>query len=328
MCVTCVLCNAEAAGVVGEKHPMVEWNSEMKVANAPVSYGLFGLAHKDSPLPTGQELVRAVAEAGYEGIDLGALGLLGRDEELTALLRNHGLGLAGGWIDLPFGSGTDEEFKNALKHAELMMPQFVAGAKATDLPAPKPTLADSGDTVRKQHPGGGPSWELDEAGWDRFGSRLAEAAQMVRSYGFEPTFHHHASTYVETPAEIDRFLSVGDVDLTFDTGHLLIGGGDPVADLQRWLPRINHVHIKDADLNILKDAMGSADPVRDVWEKRVFVPLGQGDLDVEQIMDLLMSANLDGWLVVEQDVVIFTEEDVQRAKAEQKSNREALRKWL
>lgn len=300
----------------------------MKIANAPVSYGVFGLARDDTPLPNGKELARYVQEAGYEGIDLGAPGLLGEGADLTALLRQHGLGLAGGWVDLPFGTGTDEEFAEAFAAAKKMMPLFVAGAEAGDFPVPKPTLADSGDSIRKLHPGGGPEWELSSADWERFSDRLAQVARMVRSFDLEPTFHHHASTYVETPAEIERFLSLGDVDLTFDTGHLLIGGGDPVDDLPRWLPRINHLHIKDADRSILAEAMGSDNPVRDVWEKRVFTPLGQGDLDVDTIMNLIMDSGFDGWLVVEQDVVLKDADDVSRAVSDQIANRKVLEKWI
>ncbi len=58
------------------------------LANAPVSYGVFGLARPDLvPLPTGAKLLQLVREAGYDGIDLGVR--LFRDES-----RNN-LGLAG-----------------------------------------------------------------------------------------------------------------------------------------------------------------------------------------------------------------------------------------
>lgn len=300
----------------------------MKVANAPVSYGVFGLAREDTPLPDGEELAEFVAAAGYEGIDLGAPGLLGEGPDLTERLRRHGLGLAGGWVDLPFGTGSDEEFAAAFKNARAMMPLFVAGQAAGDFPGPKPTLADSGDEVRKLHPGGGKDIELTDWQWNRFSERLAKVAEMVRGFDLEPTFHHHASTYVETPAEIDRLLEISDVGLTFDTGHLLIGGGDPVRDLERWMDRINHLHLKDADTTILKSALGSPDPIRDVWSKRVFVPLGEGDLDVVAMMDSIMGAGFDGWLVIEQDVILQDAADVDRAQREQIANRQALKRWL
>mgnify|MGYP002738746251 CR=1 FL=1 len=304
----------------------------MKIANAPVSYGVFDLARDDTSLPGGEKLARMVHEAGYQGIDLGAPGLLGEGQDLTKLLHRNSLGLAGGWVDLPFGAGTDEEFLVAFESAKQMMPLFIAGAEASNLPAPKPTLADKGDERRRNAPGGAKELELEDWQWDRFSDRLEKVAGMVRSFGLEPTFHHHASTYVETPSEIDRFLEVGDVDITFDSGHLLVGGGEPTTDIRRWASRINHVHLKDADRSILRAAMNAQDPMREIWANRVFVPLGQGDLDVDAMMDAIMASGIstdaDGWLVVEQDVILQNEADVERAQADQIANREALRRWI
>lgn len=298
------------------------------LANAPVSYGVFELSLPDSPLPTGEQISAFVAAAGYAGIDLGPSGLLGTGPELVANLKRHGLGLAGGWIDLPFGSGTDEEFAAKLAEVPAILDEFALVAQEITGPAPKPTLADSGDALRKANPGGGDGLALDAAGWKRFGERITQVQALLAERGLTPTFHHHACTYVETPAEIDQFLEITDMDLTFDTGHLLIGGGDPYEDLARWLPRINHLHLKDARRSVLAYAVGTDDPMRDVWSKRVFVPLGEGDLDVDKMMDIIVSSGYAGWLVVEQDVILTSEADVARAQADQIANREVLRKWF
>ncbi|NHB85192.1 TIM barrel protein [Tessaracoccus sp. HDW20] len=91
-------------------------------------------------------------------------------------------------------------------------------------PRPLPTIADAGDDARKARPGGAPELQLSGAAWDLFVARLERVAAHVRSLGLEPTFHHHAVTYIETPAEIDAFLRDTSMGLTFDTGHLLLGG--------------------------------------------------------------------------------------------------------
>ena len=83
----------------------------IRTANAPVSYGVFELSRPDVvPLPDGEQLATWVAEAGYQGIDLGPVGLFGDRLGLPRLLERHGLALAGGWVDLPF-AGTDDEFE-------------------------------------------------------------------------------------------------------------------------------------------------------------------------------------------------------------------------
>lgn len=164
--------------------------------------------------------------------------------------------------------------------------------------------------------------------WQRFADRVNLAVDRVRGRGLEPTFHHHACTYVETPDEVDALLAATDVGLTFDSGHLLIGGGDPLPDFRRWRDRINHLHLKDARTRVLQEALRADDPMRSVWEKRVFVPLGDGDLAVDALLDEIVASGYSGWLIVEQDVVPRSTEDVERAKNDQVANRDALRRWF
>lgn len=300
----------------------------IRIANAPVSYGVFELARPDLvALPGGEELARWISEAGYQGIDLGPIGLLGRGQELTERLQRYGLELAGGWVDLPF-AGDDEDFAQALMNLDGILDVFVSAAETGPALGPLPTLADSGSAERKARPGGAAELTLHGDEWARFADRVNRATARVRSRGLEPTFHHHACTYVETPEEIEALLAATDVGLTFDSGHLLIGGGDPLPDFRRWRHRINHLHLKDARTQILREALQTDDPMRSVWEKRVFVPLGEGDLAVDELMEEIVGSGYDGWLIVEQDVVPRSADEVDRAKTEQIANREALRRWF
>lgn len=300
----------------------------IRIANAPVSYGVFELARPDLvALPAGEELARWISDAGYQGIDLGPVGLLGTGAALTERLDRHRLDLAGGWIDLPF-AGDEEQFAAALSGLDTTLDVFVTAAERGQELAPLPTLADSGSPERKAHPGGAPELTLRGDDWSRFADRVNVATARVRDRGLEPTFHHHACTYVETPEEVDALLAATDVGLTFDSGHLLIGGGDPLPDFRRWRDRVNHLHLKDARTAILREALTADDPMRSVWEKRVFVPLGEGDLAVDALLDEIVASGYAGWLIVEQDVVPRSAEDVERAQADQVANREALRRWF
>lgn len=298
------------------------------LANAPVSYGIFSLARPDLvALPTGAEILRLVADASYDGVDLGPHGLFGTGSALVDNLVAHNLGLAGGWLDFPF-SGSDAAFEQALAQAKPVLDDFALVAESSTRPAPLPTLADSGDARRKASPGGGPDLELPPEAWKIFVERLDRVLREVRDRGLEPTFHHHASTYIETPREIERLLEDTTVDLTFDSGHLILGGGDVLEGFRAWRDRINHLHIKDVSRKVLEAAAGAEDLVREVWEKRVFVPLGEGDLDVPGLVGAIVESDFDGWIVVEQDVVLLSQGDVDRAVADQVANREALRRWF
>lgn len=63
----------------------------IKIATAPVSYGVFGLARPDVTLPTGEALLTFVHDAGYNGVDLGAPGLFGTGGGLVDRLKDVAL---------------------------------------------------------------------------------------------------------------------------------------------------------------------------------------------------------------------------------------------
>ena len=167
-------------------------------------------------------------------------------------------------MQLPFSD--DEAFEASLPSLHDALRVFSDAAQAGPRRLPLPTLADDGSAMRRAHPGRGA--EIDPSAsdaWDRLIANTERAAALVRAAGFEPTFHHHAGTFVESPDEIDRFLANVDVDLTLDTGHLLIAGGDPVDAVTRWGDRINHLHLKDVDLAELRRVLAAGGGMSEVW---------------------------------------------------------------
>jgi inosose dehydratase len=125
-------------------------------------------------------------------------------------------------------------------------------------------------------------------------------------------------TRVQTPAEIERLLERTDVGLLLDTGHLVAAGGDPVAAQRDWGERVNHVHVKDVRLDVLRRAAGWDD----AWAGGVFCELGGGNVDLVGFLRRL--AGYSGWLVVEQDWVPKPGEDPEPQIRVQARNRE----WL
>jgi len=301
------------------------------VAGAPVSFGVFELTPEGAETISPDAMMAALAEADYAGIDLGPLGFLGEDAALRGRLERFGLGLAGGWVQLPFSD--DDAFAAALPDLRAALRQFSAGAEAGAGPLPLPTLADDGSSLRRGAPGRGAEVDpLDTDAWGRLTDNVARAARIVRDAGFEPTFHHHAGTFVESPDEIDRFLSDTDVDLTLDTGHLFIAGGDPLAAVERWGDRINHLHLKDVDLAALRRVLAAGGGMPEVWSGGSFVAFGQGDIDLAAVMTALDARGYEGWVVVEQDVLngpdVALDAFVTARSADQVTNRDALRAWV
>ena len=268
-------------------------------------------------VPGAEEVLTAIASAGYSGTELGPPGYLGDRSSLRGRLERHGLALAGGYIPIRFSEPSFWEVDLAAMAATLDLFEAADGAAA------RPVLADPGSPERLANPGRGDP-PLDDAGWARLAEGVARAAELARSRGFEPTFHHHTATFVETPAEIERLLSLTDVGLLLDTGHLALGGGDPVQALRDWRERIDHVHVKDYSRTILEGVLADRADMEEAWRRGVFVELGTGDVDLDAFFRALADSGYSGWLVVEQDRIPRPEEDVAEAVAAQRRNR----RWL
>ncbi|GGH48552.1 sugar phosphate isomerase/epimerase family protein [Microbacterium album] len=301
------------------------------VAGAPVSFGVFELTPEGSEIVSPDELLESLAAAGYRGVDLGPEGYLGRGPELRARLDRFGLDLAGGWVQLPLTD--DDAFEASLPTLRSVLRRFSEGAERGPARLPLPTLADDGSATRKAHPGRGEEVDpLAATAWHRLLANLETAARIVREAGFEPTFHHHAGTFVESPAEIDHFLAHSDVGLTLDTGHLFIAGGDPAEAIRRWGDRINHLHLKDVDVGRLRGVLSAGGGMREVWSGGAFVAFGRGDVDLEGVMEAMQRRAYDGWVVVEQDVLNGPSAPIAEFLAsrsvDQRINRGALSRWV
>jgi inosose dehydratase len=296
------------------------------VANAPVSYGAFELTVGTDPdVPDGESVLSQVAAAGYAGIDLGPVGYLGRGGELGEAMARHRLGLAGAYVELPYSD--PDALEEALPQLDAVLDVFDAVRSYLPGPPPRPTLADSGSKQRAMLPARSVrdhSLGFDADGWRRFAAGLVRVIARCRDRGYEPTFHPETGTHVEAPWEIERVLDVSDVGLCLETGHMLLGGGDPVTMLRDLGDRVNHVHLKDARLAVMNEIVTDQAPVTEIWTREAFCALGGGDLDVDAVLAGLRKISFGGWLVVEQDILPRSAQRFARAAQEQRHNRAFL----
>ncbi|WP_169983304.1 sugar phosphate isomerase/epimerase [Microbispora sp. H10836] len=320
----------------------------VRVASAPVNFGVYRAG--GAPLRPG-EMLATMREAGYDGTDSGPIGYLGTARSLPAHLAEHGLGLAGGWVDLRYGD--PDGFREDLATLDAALDVFAAvrdamcgagsdgsggerdgraaGEAWTADPrfAPRPTLACPDRPERFARPGMPPDTRLSlpDGDWPAYAARVGQAAARCRDRGLEPVFHHHLGTDVETPEEIERLLGLTDVSLCLDTGHLWLAGGNPVAAIREWSPRIRQVHVKDASRDILARVRARGGDLWDLVAAGGFPPLGRGDLDLPAVLAELRRSGYEGWIVVEQDVPAFRAADAEaldRAVADQRANRAAF----
>lgn len=297
--------------------------SELQVGNAPLSYGAFEMTVGVFPnVPGPERFLDEVTEAGYVGTELGVPGWLGEGDELRARLEEHGLVLTGGWCPIRFSE--PEHWDEDLAALQDTLTLFAAA----DGRQAHPVFGDGGSDARRANPGRGqdiPSLGLDAAGWRRFLEGLKRAEDVVRSRGFEPTFHPHTATYVEAPWEIERLLETSEIGLLADTGHLLLGGNDPIEAVRSWGSRTNYVHIKDVRLDVLESVIRDGADALEAWRRGIFCELGAGDVDLDGFFGALRESGYSGWIVVEQDRILRDDEPLDDSVESQIRNREWLR---
>lgn len=260
-----------------------------KVAAAPISWGVCEVPGWGRVLPP-ETVLAEMAALGITATELGPPGYLPAGApELGALLDEHGLGLVGGFFATTLHDASPSTVDDATKVAELLANAggdvlVLAAATGLDGYDDRPALADEAWTAL-----------VDTAG------AIAERAAAL---GVRTVLHPHVGTYVETYAEVERFLHDSDLLLCVDTGHLLIGGSDPVDLVRRHPRRVGHVHLKDVREDLAERVRTGATTYTQAVKDGIYVPLGAGDVDLAAMLKLLRDNDYDGWYVLEQDTAL------------------------
>ena len=152
---------------------------------------------------------------------------------------------------------------------------------------------------------------LDDAGWATLLANLDRLAAVAEARGITATLHPHVGTMVESGEETDRVIAGSSIGLCLDTGHLLIGGGDPVAVAQTHPRRIAHVHLKDVREAVAERVRTGDLSYTEGVREGLYVPLGQGDVDIAAIVGALEDSGYAGWYVLEQDTILPGDPGVQ-----------------
>lgn len=294
----------------------------IKIGNAPCSWGVLEFDLEGGPAGYAQVLDE-IKETGYHGAELGDWGFMPTDpKHLSQEIHGRDLVLLGAFIPVMLKDPTAHQagVEVAVRTANLLA--------AVEGSLPLIILADDNGKVPERTQNAGritPEMGLSDADWQVFAEGVTCLAEAVKAEtGLRTAFHHHCAGYVETPAEIERLMSLTDpslLGLVFDCGHYRFGGGDPLTGLRKYGRRVWHFHFKDYDplVGNLAAAQG--------WDyfmsirRGIFCELGQGDVNFPALIEELRALGYDGWGVVEQDVL----PGMGNPKESAKRNREYIR---
>jgi len=288
--------------------------SQIRIANAPVSWGAIAFEGFNEEPIAYDVVLDEIAETGYAGTELGDWGFFPTDPAaLREELDRRSLAMLGAYVAvrLRYPEFFADDLAQALRIARLL----AAVAPDSDRSkGPFVVIADDNgaDPLRTANAGRITlEMGLPDAEWAGFASRAEKIARAVRvETGLRSVFHHHSAGWVETPAEVDRFLAETDpevIGLVFDTGHYAFGAdvsGLSVIDaMNRWADRIQYIHFKDYDPEVghrsRQETWGYVQSV----QAGLFSELGQGSVDFPAVVQWLHDRDYDGWAVVEQDVL-------------------------
>lgn len=287
----------------------------IKVGIAPDSWGVWFPQHeKQTPWSRCMDEMR---EAGYDGVELGPWGYFpNTNPALKDALAARKLALVAGTVGGDFldDASIDAMCETIDDIAALLKDGFPEAQYIVLLPAMYTDL-ETGQQVMD------PS--LTDAQWATYCRNVQHAADRVASHGLVGTFHPHVDCHVETEAEIERLLADTEVQLCFDTGHHVYGGGEPISFYKKHADRIPYIHLKDCDLAVKAKMDENKWSFAKAVTEDIMVEPGRGSIDFAKLYDALVEKGYDGWVVVEQDLFPVKSFDVPLPIA--KRGRENLR---
>lgn len=264
------------------------------VGIAPDSWGVWFPEHEKEP--PWWRCLDEMKIAGYEGCEIGPWGYMPNDD--PAVLKNaidaRGLTLVGATVGGNFLDDTSvDEMCKTIDDIAALLKSFPSAKYIVLLP-PMYTDLETGEIAINPN--------LSDEEWKKYAANVQKCADRVAANGFVGVFHPHVDSHVQTEDDIERFLNDTTVDLCFDTGHHVYGGGEPISFYKKHADRIPYIHIKDCDLSVKKKMDEEKwSFARAVYED-IMVEPGKGSIDFKKFYEALVEKNYDGWCVVEQDL--------------------------
>jgi len=260
-----------------------------KLGIAPIAWWNDDLAELSDDVSL-EECLRQASVAGFTGMETGRRFPMDM-AELGPILDRYGISVCGGWFSGLLLDGDIEQEKDRI--AQQM--QFFIAAKAPCIVYGETARSIQG--VRAAPLSTKP--KLSEAEMAAYGRKVSDFADWCAKQGMPIAYHHHMGAVVETEAELDLFMEHSSVPLLFDTGHLVMAGGDPMRVIERHHRRFNHVHTKDVRQPVIDALNRDQDSFLDAVVRGAFTVPGDGSLDFAHIVKALAGKGYEGWFVVE-----------------------------
>jgi len=244
---------------------------------------------------TFEQCVSEMALAGFTGSEVG--NKYPRDVEvLKKALALRNMEICNAWFSACFTTKTKEEVAaEFIEHRDFL---HAMGAKIIGAAEVGNSIQGLDEPIFAAKP------VYTEEQWEAVTSGYSMLAELAKEKGMKLTCHHHMGTGIQTPEEIDRFMSMvsDDVYLLFDTGHIYYSEGTQeavMAVLNKYIDRIAHVHLKDVRPEVVAKAKAENWSFLQGVRAGTFTIPGDGAIDFDPVFKALEEAGYEGYMVVE-----------------------------
>lgn len=290
-------------------------DAKNRIAGAPISWGVCEVPGWGCQL-TPERVLEEAASLGLGAMESGPPGFLPENlETASRLLGEHGMALLGGFVTVVLHDPAIREVELAAVERRARM--LEAGGAEVLVLAAVTGLEGYDETV-----------ELDEPGWRALFDGIAQVEEIAESRGLAVAVHPHFGTLIERARHVERFLEGSDAGLCLDTGHLAVGGTDPVEVAREYAGRVKLVHLKDVDLSLSSAVAAGEKPYAEAVREGMYRPAGAGDVDLQSIIGSMEGSGYDGWYVLEQDVMLDSEPEGEGPLADVRASLKYVEKRL
>lgn len=225
-----------------------------------------------------------------------AVAAYGTAEDFAAELASRGLSVVSAYFaDIEHADDvTDPQTRAAILAAAETEAAFLSGLGASYLVAGLP--------MRRNNAEGDGLAPVDLATAAPIADIANEVGAITARHGVTLALHTESHSVFWTPRDVDLFLLLTDpflVGFCPDTGHIVLGGGDPVQLVSRHRERVVIAHWKDAAGAFREKALVDGD----IWGRHrpYFRPAGQGVVDWPAFARTLAEIGYEGGILLELD---------------------------
>lgn len=270
-----------------------------QLAAAPISWGVCEATDWGVQLAP-ERVLADMRELGIKATEFGPLGFLPAEPGPRAeYLASYGMTAVGGFLPVVL----HDESVDPLPLVDAELEAFVAAGASVLVLA-----ADAGTGDYEAH------HDMDEGQWQVFAMNLQKVVDRAAERGILAVLHPHVGTMIESAAAVTRLLETTSAQICLDTGHLLVGGTNPLELVRKHADRVGIAHLKDVRSEVAAQVASGELGFVEAVKAGMFVPLGQGDCEIGEIVNLLKGSGYAGWYVMEQDAVLGSAAEGDAAK--------------